>query len=141
MNILFICKHNRFRSKVAEAIFKKLDKKDRVRSRGIIKDVDVADSVLKIMKEKVIEIKDKKSRSLTRKDIEWADLIVIVADNLWIRFPGKKVLVWKVPDVSQKYFRGIKIIIDDIEKRVKKLVRLLGKKFYNIRNLQISECH
>lgn len=127
MNILFVCKYNRFRSKVAEAIFLALNKnkKIKVRSRGIKRDKKnpyVAKSVISIMKKKGYKIGGK-SRKISKKDIDWANLIIVVADN--VRLRSKKVVYWKVSDVSQSYFRGIRTRINKIEKRVKKLVKSL----------------
>jgi len=112
---------------VAEALFNfyNKNKKIRVKSRGIIKDIPIAESVVRAMRKRGIILRDKTSRTLTRKDVEWADLIVIVADNFWIKFPGKKVLVWEIPDVSQKYFKGIVKIIEKIDVKVKRLVKRL----------------
>ena len=131
MNLLFICRHNRFRSKVAEAIFNKLNrnKKNRVRSRGMIKDIDVAQNVIKALKEKVIALKSKKSARLTKKDIEWADMIVIVADNVnkgIFKKSGKKIIVWKISDVSQDNIAGIRKRVGIIEKRVAGLIKNLN---------------
>jgi len=126
MNILFICKHNRFRSKVAETIFLALNKNPNIkaRSRGMIKDIDVAISVLNLMEEQGIVIKDKKSRKISKKDINWSDLIVIVADNVKnseIR-TKKKILRWEISDVSQDDYKGILTRIKQIEKKVKGLI-------------------
>jgi protein-tyrosine-phosphatase len=120
--VLFICRHNRFRSKVAEAFFKNLDWEDEVRSRGLVKDIDVSENVIRAMKKRGVEIEDKKSRILEKEDIGWADLIIIVADNVKLKL-DKKVLVWKISDVSQDDIAGINKRIDEIEKRVKKLER------------------
>ena len=124
MNILFICKHNRFRSKVAEAIFLDLNKNPNIkaRSRGMIKDIDVAISVLNLMEEQGIVIKDKKSRKISKKDINWSDLIVIVADNVQVKARGKKILRWEISDVSQDDYKGILTRIKQIEKKVKGLI-------------------
>ena len=129
MKVLFVCKHNRFRSKVAEAFFKKYDRKDKVRSGGIIKDIDASKNVVKVLKGFKIKLKDKKSRKLENRGIEWADLIVIVADNVSKSiFKGKKILVWKISDVSQNDIKGIKNRVNKIKKKVKGLIAKLNKK-------------
>jgi protein-tyrosine-phosphatase len=150
MKILFICRHNRFRSKVAEAFFMQYDKKDEARSRGIIEDIDVAGSVVRVMEEFGVELRDETSRVLEDKDVEWADLIVIVADNVKssdlirtfdhpkkakklfsdveLDVKGKKVLKWEIPDTNQENIDEIRRIIREIKGKVKELVAGLDKK-------------
>ena len=130
MNILFVCKYNRFRSKVAEAIFLALNKnkKIKVRSRGTILDKlkpYVARSVIKIMKKKGYKVEGK-PKKISKKDISWSDLIIIVADN--VRLKSRNVVYWKISDVSQEDIRGIKERVNKIEKRIKKLVLNLNEK-------------
>lgn len=64
MKILFVCRHNRFRSKVTDAIFNKLNKNPKIKaeSRGIILDElrpYIEKNVIKIIKEKGYKIKGK----------------------------------------------------------------------------------
>ncbi len=127
MKILFICKHNRFGSKVAEALFKKYNenKNIEVKSRGIIKDVDVAESVVEIMKKKEIEI-DKKSRPVSRKEIINSDLIVIVADNVPESiFENKDVEKWDIRDASSSDLEDTGFVVDKIEEKIKNLIKEL----------------
>ncbi len=124
MKILFVCKYNRFRSKVAEAIFLALNKnkKIKVRSRGMMLDKKnhyVARSVISIMRKKGYKVGGKSAR-IRKKDILWGDKIIVVADN--VRLRNRKVIYWKVSDVSQSYFQGIKTRVNSIEKRVRNLI-------------------
>ena len=132
MRILFVCKHNRFRSKVAEAVFKKLNKNKKIKaeSRGIILDKlrpYIEKNVIKIMKEKGYTVRGK-PKQITHKLIKKFDLIIIVADNIDKKFfsgSNKKIIVWKIPDCSCSDIESIKRIISQIEKRVKNLIALL----------------
>ena len=131
MNILFVCKYNRFRSKVAEVFFNfyNRNKKHKVKSRGTEPDyIPVAESVKKVLKEFGIKNIDKKPRKLSRKAITWADLIIITADNvdLDLKPKNKKILKWEISDTSQSNVNGIKVRAKNIEKRIKKLVSVLG---------------
>src|SRR3989338_2444249 len=113
MNILFICRHNRFRSKVAEAIFNKLNKNKSIKaeSAGIIKDIPVSRNVRKVMREKKTKLKSIISRRFNADIIKRADIIVITADNVDKRIfkkSGKKIIVWKISDVSQDNIAGIR---------------------------------
>lgn len=135
MKILFICKWNRFRSKVAEAFFLRMNKnkKIKVESAGIYlwKRPYVASNVLREMEKRGCRIKNKKSRKLTNKILQEVDIAVIVANNVSkqkikeLGYKGK-ILVWKIKDCSQNDVKSIVKRIDDIEKRVGKLVDKLS---------------
>ncbi len=73
MNVLFVCKHNRFRSKVAEAFAKKYIRGINVKSAGVQLDIlrpFVAESVHQVLEDKKIKIEDERSRQITEQDIE-----------------------------------------------------------------------
>ncbi|MEK6873262.1 MAG: hypothetical protein AABW91_00275 [Nanoarchaeota archaeon] len=135
MNILFVCRHNRFRSKVAEAVFNKINKESRykAKSAGIIKGVPVAAIVKKIAKENGFSIKGNPT-SLSEELMSWADIFVIVADDVPVsifeRYKkyGKKVIVWKIKDVSQTDEKSISKIFLEIKKKVEIFERGLDKK-------------
>jgi len=136
MRVLFICKHNRFRSKVAEVFFKFYVKKKklihRAGSRGIKKDIPSALTVVNIMRERGMEIRNKTSKKIEKKDVGWADKIVIVANNVLkkdlekiVGRVDKKIIVWKIRDTDQNNIKEIKKIINNIEKRVREFVKLI----------------
>tara|TARA_Y100000310_G_C20597578_1_gene771297 strand:- start:866 stop:1255 length:390 start_codon:yes stop_codon:yes gene_type:complete len=125
MKILFICKHNRFRSKVAEAFFKKYNKnkKHHVMSRGIISDIDVAKTVISALGERGAKIRSKKSVPVTRKEIIQADKIIIVANDVPKSiFENKNTEIWKIRDTSQVNLDDIRKIVREIENKVLILV-------------------
>ena len=131
MNILFICRHNRFRSKVAEAIFNKLNKNKSIKaeSAGIIKDIPASKNVRKVMKDKRMKLKSIISRRFNEGIIRRTDIIVIVADNVSkgiFRKFRKKIIVWKISDVSQSDVKGIRKRVGMIEKRVAGLIKNLN---------------
>ncbi len=115
-NILFVCKHNLFRSRVAEIIFKKLNqnkeyvassagliswkKKDLRRDKGFL-----AENI--VGKRFGINLKVK-SKAINSSILKKTDLLVIVADDVpkaifehEKSFTGK-VIVWKIRDVKSK---------------------------------------
>ena len=131
MNILFICRHNRFRSKVAEAIFNKLNRNKSIKaeSAGIIKDIPASKNVRKVMKDKRMKLKSIISRRFNEGIIRRTDIIVIVADNVSkgiFRKLRKKIIVWKISDVSQSDVKGIRKRVGMIEKRVAGLIKNLN---------------
>jgi len=128
MNILFVCKHNRFRSKLAEGIFNKLDigKKFKVKSAGIIKGYPVAKEVMKISKEKGIKV-NRETNCFREEYLRWADIIIIVADNVPKNlFNHKKVVVWKIKDTNQENEKGIEDRYNKIEKLVEKFYKSIS---------------
>jgi protein-tyrosine-phosphatase len=133
MKILFICKHNRFRSRVAEAIFIKLDKgKNEVKSVGIQMNglrQFVAKNTYDIMKKKKYEIGDEPAKLITEDAIDWADKIIVVADDVVdTNLLGlKKTEQWQIEDCGEDDIACIRKTIDNIEKHVKELVSKLNK--------------
>jgi protein-tyrosine-phosphatase len=135
LNILFVCKYNRFRSRIAEAYFNKVnrDKKIRAKSGGIMVGAYPLDKQeVSIAKKFGILLKGKPEPVTTEKLI-WQDIIIIVADNVpkylfdfnENRYK-KKTIVWKIPDIKHgESTEQIKRIIKMIIKRVDELVNEL----------------
>jgi len=130
LNILFVCKYNRFRSRVAEAYFKKINKnKDiNIKSAGVIKGNPVNELSAKIARKFKINIKGK-TKGLTPKILEWQNMIVIVADDVPASIfsnnkkYSKKVIVWKIADVRESEIntKGKIQVIKKIIKRIEGL--------------------
>jgi len=83
--VLFICRHNRFRSKVAEALFKKYNKNKNIKAESGGTDPDyllVAKNVVKALKEFEIKRVNMYPRKISEKLINNSDIIVIVANNI-----------------------------------------------------------
>ena len=131
MNLLFICKANRFRSRVAEAIFNhhNKNKKVEVKSAGVNLDtirLYVAKIIIDLLNKKGIKMNDEKSRPVDENLIKWADKIVIVADNVDPNlFPKEKREVWKIEDADESEVEKVKIIINKIEGKVKYFLKTL----------------
>ena len=135
MNILFICKHNRFRSKVAEALFRHYYKGDsvKVRSAGTIVDLMhpyVSRAVHAVLRERDVSLRDDGAVKLDSFMLKWADKIVIVADNVSPdMFQGremigsKPVVFWPIGDASEIDVEGIRRRVSDIDVRVLELVK------------------
>ena len=140
MNILFVCKHNIFRSKVAEAYFKKVNKNKSINasSSGIIKaDVfsDVEKRLTKFLREIAkgfgMDIKGN-SKLLSISLLKKQDMIIITANdvpaeifnNKFYLKPDLKVVVWKIPDVKKGKDNKL-VIKKSIEKIMKKVEELV----------------
>tara|TARA_Y100000296_G_scaffold24614_1_gene29041 strand:+ start:5337 stop:5750 length:414 start_codon:yes stop_codon:yes gene_type:complete len=132
-NILFVCKYNRFRSQVAEKLFKKYNKNKGINaeSGGVFKGEPVLyPPQVKISREFGIKI-NKKPQAMSYPKLWDYDLIIIVANdvpkNLFKR-EGKydnKIIEWKIKDNYDPNKTKIRRIVKDIEKKVKMLVKKL----------------
>jgi len=130
-NILFVCKANRFRSKIAEAHMKKINTKLNVhiRSAGIIPGNPALREETKTLlkREFNIEIKGK-PRGISRKLLNWADILVITADDVSPKLFDKSqfkgnLIHWNIRDTDHKHKTEIRDIARDIIKHVDKLER------------------
>lgn len=140
MNILFVCKYNRFRSRVAQAYFNDINKDKSIKTdgAGIFGGWYPLDPIqVKAAKKYGIEI-DGKPQSLSYQKIKWADLVIIIANDVPKRiFKGRflkktKIIKFYIPDARSKNKlqtseKSIKLII----KKVNKLNKKLNKKCNN----------
>jgi protein-tyrosine-phosphatase len=129
MKILFICKYNRFRSKVAECIFNALNKNKKIKaeSAGLLRDASrqyIEKNVLKIMSEKGYKLRGA-PRQLTSRLVKDFDVVIIVADNVNKEFFQSykgKIVKWKISDCKACELGRILEIVNEIEDRVKNLL-------------------
>jgi protein-tyrosine-phosphatase len=124
MNILFVCKYNRFRSRVAEKYFNNINKNKNIHvwSAGIIKgNYPLNKREVAAAKAEGIYINGK-PKGLSTKLLRETDLIIIVANNVpksifnYNGFKGKT-KVWRVKDLTDGESKVL------IERRVKKIMR------------------
>jgi protein-tyrosine-phosphatase len=134
MNILFVCRYNRFRSRIALAYFNKINKNKNIKAKsvGLIKGQPLNPFTIRIAKGFGFDIKGK-IQGLTSKLMAWQDVTVVVADDVPPQVfdknkkYGKKVIVWKIKDVAGTNIFGIKKIIKSIMTRVDMLNKQLEK--------------
>ncbi len=132
MNILFVCKHNRFRSIVAESVFNNISKNNKIKadSAGLILDKlrpYIAENVVEVLDNRDYEI-NLKSKQLTREIAEKADLIIITATNAGKEFFSEintKIEKWDIKDTDEDNIKEIRLIVNEIEQKVKELVKRL----------------
>jgi len=135
MNILFICKHNVFRSRAAEAYFKKINKnkKIKVTSAGVLTGTNIKPSLneRKALKEQGIKI-ILKPKNATVPLLKKQDLVIIVADDVPLKLFNnkdyvKKVIHWRIPDVLDNSKEKSTKTVNLIKKRVEKLEKELNR--------------
>jgi len=134
MKILFVCKYNRFRSKVAEAYFNKINKNKKIKSFSggiLLGNYPLSKEQVVTAKKLGINLKGR-PRSISTKLLKEIDTIIITADNVpkeIFNYQGRylqKIIVWKIKDVKtgrdvQDNKRRIKQIIKKVESLVKTL--------------------
>jgi protein-tyrosine-phosphatase len=87
MKVLFICKYNAGRSRMAEALFNKLSKKHIATSAGIGANVRNPSNpkglraTITVMKEIGITVPYKFGRAVTRKDVDEANKVIVLLDK------------------------------------------------------------
>jgi protein-tyrosine-phosphatase len=138
MKILFICKYNAFRSRIAEEYFNKINKNKTIKaiSRGFIYGGDADIEQQEMAKEFLgVNIAKRNPLQITIEDIKTSDMIIVVANDIpRIMFDYKsykfikKVRFWKIKDEQYKDKKNIKHIIFSIKERVEKLNSELSKK-------------
>lgn len=138
MKILFICKYNAFRSRIAEEYFKKINKNSKIEviSRGILMGGKPNKEAVEIPKELLgITINKRKSLPLNLQELIEADLIVIVANDVPKKIFDyqlvplqKKLIIWKIKDEQKRNKRNIKKIVFSIKRKVDELNKKLEKK-------------
>lgn len=135
INILFVCRYNRFRSRIALAYFNKINKNKNIKAKsaGLIKGQPLSPFTVGIAKELGLDIKGK-TQGLSSKLMAWQNLTVIVADNVPPQVfdknkrYGKKVIVWRIKDISKNTKPTVKKLIKSIMSRVDMLNNQLENK-------------
>jgi protein-tyrosine-phosphatase len=131
MNILFICKYNAFRSRIAEEYFRKINRNPKIKiaSRGLIMGGKPDKEQIQISKEILgININKRKPISVTKAELKEADLIIVVADdvpriifNYNRNILQKKIVIWNVKDEQKRNKSNIKRITLEIKRKVEEL--------------------
>ena len=131
-SILFVCKYNKFRSRVAEAYFKKINKNKNisVKSAGLIQGNPIKKLEKLISKNMGITISGN-PKIMSSKQLSKIDIIIIVANDVpkeIFKYKGKyiqKLVVWKIKDNLNDKPKEVEKIIKQIMKKVDSLVEEL----------------
>jgi protein-tyrosine-phosphatase len=134
INILFVCRYNRFRSRIAEAYFNKINKNRNIRSRsaGLFKGMPLNSETIKKAKRFGLNIVGRVN-GLSSSVIKNQNIIVVVADDVpsqvfdKSRKMGKKVLLWNIKDANYRDQKNVEKVIKKIIKKVNSLNDKLKK--------------
>ena len=135
INILFVCRYNRFRSRIAEAYFNKINKNKNIKAKstGLIQGFSLNPETIRIAKELELNINGR-IQGLSSKLLAWQNIIVIVADdvpravfNKKNKY-SKKVIIFNIKDAKSVKKEEIKRLIWQIMKKVDGLNNALERK-------------
>ena len=134
INILFVCRYNRFRSRIAEAYFKKINKNKniQIKSAGLFKGQSLSPRTVKEAKKLGLNINGK-VQGLSSSLMIWQNITVVVANDVPKKVfdknkkYGKKVIIWKIKDTDYKNTKKTEELIKSIMKKIDKLNKKLKK--------------
>jgi protein-tyrosine-phosphatase len=123
---LFVCLHNAGRSQMSAALFERASAgRHRALSAGSEANPNgrVHPQVVEAMRELGIDLSDRRPERLTTELAERADVVVTMGcGDACPYIPGKRYLDWDLPDPANLAVDDVRIIRDDIARRVEQLV-------------------
>jgi arsenate reductase len=125
--VLFVCVHNAGRSQMAAALLNRYGGgRVRVRSAGSVPADEVNPAVVQAMNEIGIDLGSEIPKQLSEEAVEASEVVVTMGcGDACPVFPGKRYLDWTVEDPAGKTLEEIRAIRDEIDRRVRALIREL----------------
>jgi protein-tyrosine-phosphatase len=126
--VLFLCTHNAGRSQMAMGLFTHLAGDAAVAwSGGSAPDTRINPSAVAAMAELGIDISGEYPKPWTDEVVRAADVVVTMGcGDACPVFPGRRYLDWQVDDPAGLDLAAVRPIRDDIERRVRQLLRELS---------------
>jgi arsenate reductase (thioredoxin) len=125
VNVLFVCIGNQGRSVMAERIFRASGSSHVARSAGAEPGDHVHPVVLDALRELEIDASDHVPRRLDDELLTWADVVVATCDDSCPVTPGATRFDWHLPDPMNRPLAEVRVIRDEIARRVAELVESL----------------
>jgi protein-tyrosine-phosphatase len=127
--VLFVCLHNAGRSQMSQALFEReAGGAHTAASAGTTPADRVHPEVVEVMRERGIDLADRRPRLLTRELAADADIVVTMGCGDECPFiPGKRYIDWDLPDPKGRQIDEVRAIRDDIARRVRELVDELAQ--------------
>ena len=125
--VLFVCVHNAGRSQMAAALLDRLSEgKVHVRSAGSAPADEINPAVVEVMTARGFDMTKEFPKPLTDEVVKAADVVITMGcGDACPIYPGKKYADWEVEDPAGKSPADVVRIADDIEQRVRTLIREL----------------
>jgi arsenate reductase (thioredoxin) len=125
--VLFVCAHNAGRSQMAAGLMRlRSDGRIHVRSAGSTPADELNPAVVEAMEELGVDMSEEFPKPLTDEVVKAADVVITMGcrDACPI-FPGKRYGDWDLEDPAGKNVETVRRIRDEIDHRVRRLVREL----------------
>ena len=120
MNVYFVCVGNAGRSQMAQAFAERAGLG--ARSAGSLPEHELHPQVIEAMDEVGIDLRGRTPKGITEEDVEWADVVVTMGcGDACPVLPGKQYLDWQLTDPIGLPLEDVRVIRDDIERRVRAL--------------------
>jgi protein-tyrosine-phosphatase len=130
-SILFVCIENSSRSIMAEAFARRLGLD--ATSAGTFPSTKVNPLVVQVMQEVGLDVSQGRPKGLSEDAVDKADLVVLTDSTLEDSFPKalrkkmkNKIVRWSVSDPRYEPIEGIRMIRDEIERKVLELGKNAG---------------
>jgi arsenate reductase len=125
--VLFVCRQNAGRSQMSAALFDRAaGGRHLALSAGTTPAEHVHPEVVQVMRELAIDLADRVPRKLTPALAERADVVVTMGCGDECPFiPGKRYIDWNLDDPAARPVEQVRVIRDEISRRVSELVRQL----------------
>ncbi len=125
--VLFVCVHNAGRSQIAAALLDRLSEgKVHVRSAGSAPADEINPAVVQVMAARGFDISKEFPKPLTDEMAKAADVVITMGcGDACPIYPGKRYADWEVEDPAGKTPAEVERIADDVEQRVRALIREL----------------
>ena len=122
--VLFVCLHNAGRSQMSHALFERAATgRHHALSAGTTPGERVHPEVVEGMRELGIDLADRKPRLLTLDLAEQADVVVTMGCGDECPYvPGKRYIDWELADPKGRRMDDVRVIRDEIARRVSGLV-------------------
>lgn len=122
--VLFVCVHNAGRSQMAAALLDHhAEGKVHVRSAGSAPTDQINPAVIAVMDELNIDLSREIPKPLTDEVVRAADVVITMGcGDACPVYPGKKYLDWELNDPAGQGVEAVRVIRDEIDKRVRQLL-------------------
>jgi protein-tyrosine-phosphatase len=124
--VLFVCLHNAGRSQMSQALFERAaGGRHRALSAGSEADPDaqVHPQVVEVMREFGIDLFNRRPQRLSQELADQADVVVTMGcGDACPYIPGKRYVEWELPDPKSSPVEEVRVIRDEISRRVTQLI-------------------
>jgi arsenate reductase (thioredoxin) len=127
--VLFVCLHNAGRSQMSRALFARaVGDSHEARSAGTSPVEHVHPVVVTAMREVGVDLSAQVPTMLTTELAQWTDVVVTMGcgDECPV-IPGKRYIDWELPDPRDMPIENVRALRDDIDRRVRGLVKTLDR--------------